>query len=435
MLFINKSSINKLFINKKKLYISAAAVAMLFAMTGCDKEKSKYEVSAVFAYTDIQETKESPEMETATDTDAIMPPVADASQTPTDNPSPTDGPAPQTRQNPNAANSAQTPNAPATGDQTTSGEGASSEGNSPGGGGATGGENGDGGDQNGGDSGNTKTPEEPKKTEKSYGLEYEGDLGRYIWGEKADTSDLHIYYTAEGGRKEIKDYEISMDYPELRATDTISTGDNHRLVYDTYDPGSRVAMVTYGKYYCQVPYELDIVYVTFDINITNYCTDPAHRNDITYDDEGFATEKYSADGLWNDTDDMSAAFPGYTYCKYCSAISSNTQVETIQYDEVIDGMKYIRYKDVDMTTYGCRIGKWTVYYPLYEDYTFTRDEFDKIGIVQDYTTVADYKYDSLVVDKNSMLGFEWAGDYVFDAGCYVKFNVVAPEGTDLSWIP
>ena len=437
----------------KKLLLTAAAGSMLFVMSGCNKAKAAFTPDSPFAYTNIQETKYSYEEELQPDeyaeenSDEIMPDemgpgAQDTRPDGTDPNRAMEYPMAQIKAKDNPSNnspSADTPSegTPAGGDSSPA-SGAPSEGTGDGPGDGSGSGEGPGsgtGDSPGGDQKKEeeKKQEEPKKDEKSYGLEYEGDLGRYIWGETPDTSKLKIYYTAEGGRKEIKDYKIEMDYPELRSAPTISNSNKNTLVVNTYDPGSRIATVTYGKYYCQVPYELDVAYVALDFEITNYCTDPSHRADIATDDEGFATEKYSVDGLWNDTYDFSGAFPGYTYCKYCSGISSSTNTESVRYEETIDGMTYVKYKDVDITSYSCWFGKWTVLYPMYNDYSFTRDEFNQIGVQQDYETSIEYYYDTLSVDKNSMMSVEWAGDYNYSAGTYAKFRVVAPEGVDLNW--
>ena len=438
----------------KKLLLTAAAGSMLFVMSGCNKAKAAFTPDSPFAYTNIQETKYSYEEELQPDeyaeenSDEIMPDemgpgAQDTRPDGTDPNRAMEYPMAQIKAKDNPSNntpSADTPSegTPAGGDSSpTPGAPGEGTGDGPGDGSGSGEGPGSGtGDSPGGDQKKEeeKKQEEPKKDEKSYGLEYEGDLGRYIWGETPDTSKLKIYYTAEGGRKEIKDYKIEMDYPELGSAPSISTSSMGTLVCKTYEPGNRIATVTYGKYYCQVPYELDIVYITMNFYLTNYCTDPSHRNDITYDDAGFATEKYYSDGLYGTNTDMTSIFPGYTYCKYCSATWYSTAVESVQYEETVDDYTYIRTRDVNMTTYGCKVGHWTVMYPIIKDYDFTRAEFNEIGVTEDYTTYPDFKYDTLSVDKASMMGYEWEDDFSYNAGTYVNYYTVAPEGTDLSWV-
>ena len=356
---------------KKRLLLTAGLGSVLFLMSGCNKAKSEFKPDSPFAYTNIQETKYSFEDQLQPDefaelpADEIIPDDLD----PGGQDSSPDGTGPnrameypmaqiKAKNNPSNNTSPDNPSDTAPGTDSNPSSDAPGDGSGDGPGDGSGNGEGPGGGTGDNPGGNQqkkeeKKQEEPKKDAKSYGLEYEGDLGRYIWGENPDTSKLKIYYTAEGGRKEIKDYQIDMAYPELSSSPSISTSSKGTLVCKTYEPGSRIATVTYGKYYCQVPYELDIAYIGLDFEITNYCTDPSHRNDIATDDEGFSTEKYSVDGLWNDTYDFSAAFPGYTYCKYCSGISSSTNTESVRYEVVEDGMTYVRYKDVDITTYSC----------------------------------------------------------------------------------
>ena len=448
-------------IGKKKIekYIFVSLMAGLtFVLTGCDKQLSDYKVETVFSYTDIQETKrdysESTDdpLEDEFTAEVESPEGGDDWQISPDRPIDDPNDPRNSWRNPGSRTSnagTDTNSYEDTSDNSSSGgagdsgyadAGDGSGGEGSGGEGGTG-ENGSGGTGDNGKgngksgSGDDKKKEEPAKTPKAYGLEYEGDLGRYIWGEDADTSNIHIYYTAEGGRKEITDYEITMDYPELVTfSETIHTGSQGTTTFEPYEPGIYNAMVTYGKYYCQVPYELDIVYITMDFYLTNYCIDASHRDDIVYDDEGFATEKYYSDGLYGTNTDLTSTFPGYTYCKNCSAIWSTTAVEKVQYEVTVDDTTYFDYKDINMTTYGCKVGHWKVMYPITGDYEFTREEFNKIGVTEDYTTYADYQYDTLDTDKEEMMGYEWESDYVYNAGTYVKYYTVAPEGVDLSWI-
>ena len=449
----------------KYIYCALSLVLMISIFTGCDKQTADYELGSVFAYNNIQETKVSDEVLDDSYADILQ----DDSFEPNDETEETPGsPAdsmpsnktPDSRQNntsrPPIANRTNNndndgnndgQNAPAdttasndsngSSDSPSGGNGGNNGNGGSGGNGGngSGGSNGTGSNGSGGNGGNEK--KQPEKTAEAYGLEYSGDLGRYIWGEAVDTSNLHIYYTAEGGKKEITDYNIEMNYPAIDTSPlAISTAPSDAGVdktYDTYQPGIYIADVTYGEYYVQVPYELDVAYITINFHISNYCTDPDnHRYDIETDEDGLDIEKYSANSIYDDSCDMSSIFPGYNYCKYCSSTTYTTEQEEVYYDEVVGDTTIAKSKWVDMTTYRPQIISWKVMYPITGDYSFTRDEFNALGITEDYTTYASYNYDTMDISKSSMMSVEWLGDYCYSAGTYVDYYVVVPEDVTIN---
>ena len=450
----------------KYIYCALSLVLMINIFTCCDKQTADYELGSVFAYNNIQETKVSEEQiddnyadifqddsfEQNDDTEETPDSPADSmpsNKTPDSRQNNTSRPPIANRTNDNNNGNDDGQNAPAdtvaTNDSNSGSTDTPSGGN--GGNGGNGGTGGNGGSGSGGSNGSggnggtggngNNEKKKPEKTTEAYGLEYSGDLGRYIWGETADTSNLHIYYTAEGGKKEITDYKIEMNYPAIDTSPlAISTAPSDAGVdktYDTYQPGIYIADVTYGEYYVQVPYELDVAYVTINFHISNYCTDPDnHRYDIETDEDGLDIEKYSANSIYDDSCDMSSIFPGYNYCKYCSSTTYTTEQEEVYYDEVVGDTTIARSKWVDMTTYRPQIISWKVMYPITGDYSFTRDDFNALGITEDYTTYASYNYDTLEISKSSMMSAEWLGDYCYSAGTYVDYYVVVPEDVTIN---
>lgn len=454
---------------KRRTVCLILVLSMLLMLTGCDKKKTEYSVNTLFVYTDIQETKklndtenEQDSSDIEEDTDELEDEEDDSEpeepklvrndfpnrKNDKDNNVPQKNlPSQNNRNNNRDQNSDQSPdsNQPTDQNQAPAPEqdGPSNQKSIPS-------EEGvlpthqDGDPQSGGG-----TPETPKATDTdatedpeqnppdpvSYGLEYEGSLGRYIWGETADTSGLHIYYNSDSGRQEITDYNIEMNYPSLRSYGGISSSytgaaGSKKTTYNTYDPGIYNARVTYGDYYCEVPYELDVVFVKIDFKTTNYCTDPtAHRSELVWDDTIDSFEFWKGNTVW----DFSQGSE-YTYCKHCSTCNCLNYEGDYSYSETVGGLQVIKHRTVNYSRYENNTGSWSLYYPLYYDYSFTRSEFDSIGITDEYQVYKDFNYDTLSVSKESMMNIEWAGSYVFGIGTYATYYVLVPEDVNMSWI-
>ena len=176
---------------------------------------------------------------------------------------------------------------------------ATSEGNIPGGtnDGSQDAGNGDGtGEEGGTEIGPPDTTEEPQKTGKIVNLYSEGTLGTYIWGQPADTSELHIFVEYEDGRKEeVTDYTIDMGYPDrenrkapsnianewVRCCHDILYGSKNNIsdyiteknyFYNWYTPGIYNATVEYQNNTIEVPYTLNIMAVLVYWNEFTVCS-------------------------------------------------------------------------------------------------------------------------------------------------------------------
>lgn len=481
---------------KKRLCVILVAAMILTSFTGCDKQRSEYNVSAVFAYDDIQETKDS--LDKASSTDAVLEENSHMNREGEDQDSATreesslksdktsdnddsdindeskvrdnkkqDDNLEASNMKPKDAKELQGNNEPINSDsdfnvptedivqspnndalpttipeyqapEPTSGSFEGDTSSNPGEGSSETGEttnpdaSTDTSVASGGDA-NLDTPtmtdapvedptEEPTTEEPvAKGLEYEGDLGWYIWGETPDTSNLHIYYVEGEERTEIFDYSISMNYPDrlslsMKTYDDLNNGvggnAGNGYVYATYIPGTYNATIIFGDYFCEVPYELKIVYIGLDIRYTNYCTDfENHKNDF---EDGFAIFSHGE----ND-DPTLIGNTGYHFCPNCS---------TCYFYEYgpVEGKK-------DYSYYNSLCGG-LVYVPLYYDYTFSNEDIAYYNISEEYI-VGNFNVETVTLDKDSLPARREENDQLF-LSCYISdfCNSLIPENIEILWI-
>ncbi len=260
----------------------------------------------------------------------------------------------------------------------------------------------------------SEEPEEPV----SKGLEYEGTLGRYIWGEAPDVSNLHVYYVEGEERREVTDYSISMDYPELKNPGEIHSAQISAELYSpiyTYAPGIYNATIVYEDTFCEVPYELDIVFVCVNVEISNYCTNPeVHGTEVEYDERGDVIEVIGEKCLNGEK---------YNWCRHCS--STYSYIYKTIYSENGQVKYYIkRYCDGR--------GGYFLLFPIYYDYNFTREDYDACGIKNDYIYSETFYYDTMEIDKDALYQ---RSEYVYEVwNSYAHIDILVPEEITIEWL-
>ena len=364
---------------KRKWMLVCILICATLVMTGCEKQKSEYTPEGKYWYNDVQDNKtteissnqngertelvavadekqettdtkqEIPESENIQShsmentTNAQIPPInqdihiaetpqvhIDQSQFTSDSATTTEtvettteDTIPTTEQQPLQDNTGESESQ--TGVSGASPTDATSEGNIPGGtnDGSQDAGNGDGtGEEGGTEIEPPETTEEPQKTSKIVNLYSEGTLGTYIWGQPADTSELHIFVEYEDGREEeVTDYTVDMGYPDRENRKIPSDIDNEwarcchdrlhgwknnisdyitekNYFYNWYTPGIYNATVEYQNNTIEVPYTLNIMFVQIYWSECTDCSNPEEHLGVQRVEFISWANVYDCDSFW-----------------------------------------------------------------------------------------------------------------------------------------